>query len=413
MSNQAIIILFFVFSSLLSAHETFAQDFQRAPSRMENNIDRFGVFNGSTWDNYHNYQTHDMNGDGHIDRVQCQGGSSGYYVKIINLKNNKTIDLRKPSRSFNHGSLTGFRLVTGCSIVEIKKGHPSVVVSGFKQMSNGRRWAVDHFVHYNKGSGPIANRFVLRHLNVGSANGGAIRMVGRDVRCTRYPEALEARFGEGALCFFSAYHEDAVLAKIEPNGNHILTLDITPNSGLIWNMGNLADSGSHYSYYNYDRCQRSYWGSYNTIGGTWLDYNKDGKPDLVTTGQHAPTWPNTMRFDTNSTAIEAIKFSRAMIHNNPNSDVPTEFIRITALNEIRIRAHNGGKVVHNRRTNQPLADLQKIKCMQPGSMALGFELTVPKSKLSSSNKRLKISARDRVTGRSKTLKTVEYNYSQV
>jgi hypothetical protein len=81
------------------------------------------------------------------------------------------------------------------------------------------------------------------------------------------------------------------------------------------------------------------------------------------------------------------------------------------LNEIRIRAHNGGKVVHNRRTNQPLADLQKIKCMQPGSMALGFELTVPKSKLSSSNKRLKISARDRVTGRSKTLKTVEYNYS--
>jgi hypothetical protein len=43
MSNQAIIILFFVFSSLLSAHETFAQDFQRAPSRMENNIDRFGA----------------------------------------------------------------------------------------------------------------------------------------------------------------------------------------------------------------------------------------------------------------------------------------------------------------------------------------------------------------------------------
>ena len=114
-----------------------------AHSSLESNVDLFKAFNGATYDNYHKYETHDMNGDGIIDRVECGGGSAGYFVRITDLKTNNRVDLSKPAMSFVHGSLTGWRLVTGCSLVEIKKGHPSVVVSSYKPMSNGARWGVD------------------------------------------------------------------------------------------------------------------------------------------------------------------------------------------------------------------------------------------------------------------------------
>ncbi len=494
---------------------SFAQNFQNATSEMESTIRLSKYFDGSTWDNYHKYETHDMNGDGYIDRVTCRGSASGVYVQITNLKNGQTHTLSKPAMSFRHGSLTGERRVTGCSIVEVKKGHPSIVVSSFKNMSNGQRWGVDQYMLYNKGRGSIPQRFLKKRID---ANNGVVNMVGRDVRCTRYPSALESQFGEGALCFFSAYHGDAVLTKIEPSGDTIRVIDITPSSGLIWNMGNRSDSGVRYSYYNYDRCQNSNWGSYYTIGGTWLDYNRDGKPDLVTTGQHAPTWANTMYFDTRSTSTEGIKFSRAMIHNNSDSHVPTEFIRVTALNEIepelpsscvylsmewqgcgdvrdhlmcyqsgswvrkdlphryvslyrkpaikgngkgrvllktkqqdgntrtyyynhqgslvgevtswsqnsknvyirgyacrqntqkniQIRAKNNGQLVLAKNTNVSLTDMQKIKCMQPGTKALGFNMSIPKSKLSRNNKRLEIRIRDIDANEYKYIKTINY-----
>jgi hypothetical protein len=282
----------------------------------------------------------DFNNDGVPDKVVCS--NADHSVKVFDGKklsnvlyswdgpatNTIITDSAKPKEMSN-------RSYTGCVTAEFTPGQPSIIIS-------------DSFVHPVYGFRIPAEQFVL--INLGLTSSGTVKMMPRIVRtpdnlvyrapvrsvkCTAYPAQLVAAgHTPGQLCFYAGYDQGlpngqygdrVALLKLEVSGNTVVAKDLTGSSGLPWTGGVSGTLMGSFRVTSQGKMD-----GLSMMGGAWLDYDKDGLPDLITVGQHTSIW--AFKMGINSGKPEGVSFTKNTIMLVGN-DTMTEFLTVSALNE--------------------------------------------------------------------------------
>lgn len=266
--------------------------------------------------------TVDFDKDGIADPVSC--GAEG--VKIVSGRAaTKTIyQWSAPSQARDDGAI--FR-VPKCEIVELSPGRPSILQAGLWEIPNRARWASSQYVFLNTGRG-------FRRLALPSPKGDAYQAVARAVSCTSYPDALVKRgFRPGALCFYAAYNDTSgvthtALVKIEVDGRRLITKDLSFTSGLPWAGGMSGTHASEFRLFEYGDGRKRHDGLHMR-DGAFMDFDRDGLPDLIAAGQHASLKAARMIVD--PAQAEGVSFDVRDIATAAVGEM-SEFLRVVPVN---------------------------------------------------------------------------------
>lgn len=266
----------------------------------------------------------DFNGDGVADLVSCTPTE----VSILSGRDRKKIIYQWKSSEAPREDGAVFR-VPKCEIVEISPGKPSLLQANLWEIPNQARWASSQFVFLNTGKG-------FRRLALPNPEGTAYSAVARSVSCTTYPESLVKKgYRPGALCFYAAYHDQnnathTALVKIESNGSRLRTKDLTLSSGLPWSAGMAGTHASEFRVFEYGDGKKRHDGL-RMRDSTFIDFNGDSLPDLITVGQHASMKAARMIADPRS--AEGLSFDVRDITTAGVGEM-SEYLRVIPLNQI-------------------------------------------------------------------------------
>jgi hypothetical protein len=287
---------------------------------------------GSSIVNFDTSFAMDLNKDGVLDQVSCSNVDLSVTVKDGKDLNKNLFRWEIPWKTHENGSKRSF---TGCEVVELTKGSPSIVASTvFNSPTIGARIVAPQFVFLN-----VNGRLKAQQIAVHSGASEFIySAAARSVKCIEYPESL-VRLGykAGALCFFAGYDTGnsgskithTALLKLETVNDVVIAKDLTASAGLLWSGGARGTAASRFPTYVNNRGDRKIDGLH-MMDGAFLDPNKDGLPDLVTVGQHASIRASTMKF--NRSRPEGIEFSTTNILTAKNGNM-TEFLRVRSFRE--------------------------------------------------------------------------------
>lgn len=266
----------------------------------------------------------DWDGDRVNDEVKC---SSVSWVRIVSGKTKKTIYLWNGKREEKRNGRLMKRKIAGCDLVKVKDKGRVVIIATFYQDSRGERYPAPQLV-LHKPNGKY------RVEGLRKSNGNVFWGVIRGVDCIRYPEKLRKKgYGDGALCFFAGYRQSdkktrTAVVKVTRNNYKVRIQDLSSNGGFIWDDGL---SGTRYKFGTYRSCSGSNKVmAYNMMDGAFVDYNRDGLPDIVTVGQHDSVRAFTMVHD--SRKPQGISFKQSIVHQARKGQM-TEFLRVTAINK--------------------------------------------------------------------------------
>lgn len=285
----------------------------------------------------------DFNGDGVVDRVACS--NSDYSIKIFDGKKLSNVLYSWSGPATNtlvtnpaKPTIISKRIYTSCEAVEIVAGRPSVIVSAaFAHPTDGVRIQSPQFVIQNLGK-DSAGALKMAPRMVKTADGTTYQAAARSVKCTQYPAVLvQAGNQPGALCFYAGYDQSlpngqygdkVALLKLEEVNGVILAKDLTSSSGLPWKGVGGTLMSSFRTYKNSSGTGK--YDGLSMMGAAWLDYDKNGLPDLITVGQHSSIRSSQMVH--NSSKPEGIAFTTTNILTASKSSM-TEFLNVSAVNE--------------------------------------------------------------------------------
>lgn len=282
---------------------------------------------------------YDFDKDGKMDRLICgnQLINDVQHLKVqVKRGSNGSLMLNwsGPAQK-KRGDGAKFAL-TSCDVVFLKSKFPSIVVStGYSHPVNGLRIkGQQYFIHLRSSD----RKFSAKAIKINST-GQNLLSAARSVKCTQMPKAiLDTGVKDGALCFFAGYDSTlpdnknygtvTALIKIEEGSNNSVTFkDLTSSSKLPWHGVN----GTDMRYIRQIRmCNGS--GKYDGLHmmeGAFLDYNKDGLPDLITVGQHASIRSHQMV--KHSGYPEGFYFATNIIHDVQSG--MSEFLQVESLDE--------------------------------------------------------------------------------
>ena len=271
-------------------------------------------------------QKFDFNGDKVPDRVTYNGISL-----IVSIKDGVTgAEIFRWERD----DPAGESRFSSVDIVDIQKGFPSIIISGFRTVNGqgARGFDRQYIIFNNKGS--------LRTYMVTKPDGKNYATAGRSVQCTSYPQVLINKgYNPGALCFWAGYDgalgqggsgTSTALVKIESVNGAPVFKDITPTSDLPWIMGMSGTPLNNFPTVHLCSGGGARYDGLHMMSGTFLDYDQNGLVDLVTVGQHASIRAHQMVLDT--TRPEGIRFITKKI-TNPSQGM-SEFLKVVALNKV-------------------------------------------------------------------------------
>ena len=327
------------------------------------------------------HQQDDFNGDRFPDRVVCShvkvDGKHSINVEVKDGKNGKEFFRWRWAKNRQVLSNGNKLLLTGCDIVYLRKGRPSIILStAYASPSAGVRVRAPQFIMFNR---PSDNKLAARNIRVPGTSQN-FTSAARSVKCTQVPRRLRnAGVKNGAFCFYAGYDSGLPFGRSYGNvtafvkfeqgrGDSLIVKDLTASSNLLWRGGM---KGTELRYFNTIRMcsggSRRYDGLH-MMGGAFLDFNRDGLTDLVTVGQHASARSHKMIFD--STRPEKIRFETRSISNVQTE--MTEFLKVLSLDENEKHADSTCVYISGETSNSCNSTPDHLRCFRNGRWETSF-----------------------------------------
>ncbi|NQZ01272.1 MAG: hypothetical protein HRT45_11455 [Bdellovibrionales bacterium] len=330
----------------------------------------------------------DFNGDGLVDKLECTSRSikileasssrPGTYSQVFSYQPNpSTKTIQKAD-----GPHVLDAVISECVAVKLAGPGSLPLIAFSTSFSNDVPAAQNVLVNTTAGNGQTS--FSVKKIVL--SGGDDYMAAARGLACTDYPSALVSSNNgrkHGALCFYAGYihrhgnigfnETRTALFKFELDANQNLVVrDLTESSGLPWVGG---AKGTHQS-----RLPKIFWGSPDhpqerrhgafIMDGTFMDYNNDGFPDLVTVGMHGSMRLATFRPQT--TAPQGIDFNMSFIQKVQLGDM-SEFLQVRSFSEANPRLPKNCLVAYGQNYPRNLGGVPlHVRCYVSGQWQTYF-----------------------------------------
>lgn len=330
------------------------------------------------------FRTHnqdDFNGDRVPDLLTCNhikvDGKHSINVEIKDGKSNQTFFRWRWQKRHQVKGNGDKLLLTGCDIVYLRPGKPSVILStAYASPSAGVRVRAPQFIMFNR---PSDNRLVAKHIRIPGTN-NFFTSASRSVRCTQVPLRLRREgVKNGAFCFYAGYDSNlpfdrgygnvtAFVKYEQGSGDSFVVKDLTASSGLLWNGGMYGTNLGRFNTIRMCSGGSKRYDGLHMMGGAFLDYNRDGLTDLITVGQHASVRSHKMVL--RSDRPEKVYFETSRISDVQNG--MTEFLKVMSLDENEKNADSTCVYISGETSNSCNSTPDHLRCFRGGQWQTVF-----------------------------------------
>lgn len=295
----------------------------------------------------------DFNGDGVLDELICPirsrrivSGNSEFAhqyethmtFKIRNGANGKSLHEWKMNAHTKTSRVNSSIIVSNCEVTKLN-GRYSVLIGTHKrnfytdQRSTLKFRVDDQRMIYNTSLG-------FQNITIKKPNNQNFISVTREVTCK---EVISSKvMSPGSYCFYSSYpsyefpsfingKSFTSFVKLEANSNEVKLLDLTKDSGLLWNGVN-GTNGESFPNLNIGPQYGKRRNFLNMMSAALMDYDNDGMIDIFTVGQHTSFSRFQMKLDNGSKL--GYKFVKTDFTTPSSKGSPTEYIKVRSFPEI-------------------------------------------------------------------------------